>query len=351
MHPNKTLRLLLASLLLVSGVLSSTMISSVQADTTSPATLSPAITAKLDAFLVKVQALRSRYPSDIDWNTFLDTLNSKVGALKPQYAGNALILTVLDRLSVGVNGLKAQGDTDAISDDTDLCTKEGLDNIDETNFSMTKNVMRVTDFFPSSDDRALGYKMDVGQSYSFPIMYNTGLYGLNSNPYFTNYPYVVNISDRKCDFVPKKISRIDQCFHMVPTSSQNVGILSDQVYISANEKHADPNYIPDPRKDFGCPILPGKKYYMNIRWLRRSDIIDTSGKVRSDLSPYFSSLSSVLGDIATLSMSELNKKLDGIFNNKDSCLGSGIQGHNCAVDYWELSSGNNLAPHIPKLSK
>ncbi|MDD5377187.1 MAG: hypothetical protein PHH16_03655 [Candidatus Gracilibacteria bacterium] len=108
MHANKILRLLLAILLLISGALSSFLLPSVQAETSGSVTLSPAIVAKLDAFIVKVQALRSRYPADMDWNTFLDTLNSKVGALKPQYAGNALILTVLDRLSVGVSGLKVQ---------------------------------------------------------------------------------------------------------------------------------------------------------------------------------------------------------------------------------------------------
>lgn len=63
-------------------------------------TFPPAVTVKLDAFMVKVQALRPRYPSDTDWNVFLTNLRSKINVLKPQYTGNTLILAVLDRLSV-----------------------------------------------------------------------------------------------------------------------------------------------------------------------------------------------------------------------------------------------------------
>ncbi|MDD5377474.1 MAG: hypothetical protein PHH16_05175 [Candidatus Gracilibacteria bacterium] len=111
MSANKSIQVFLVGLLLISGVLSSLTFSSVQANATSSVTLSPTITAKLDAFVAKVQTLRSKYPADADWNIFLDTLNSKVGALKSQYNGNTLILTVLDRLSSGVGELKVQTTT------------------------------------------------------------------------------------------------------------------------------------------------------------------------------------------------------------------------------------------------
>lgn len=79
--------------------LSSLILPSVQADTSSSTTLSPAIITKLDAFVVKVQALRPKYSSDADWNTFLGKLNSKINALKVLYENKPLILTVLNQLS------------------------------------------------------------------------------------------------------------------------------------------------------------------------------------------------------------------------------------------------------------
>lgn len=113
MYTNKTFRIFLTLLLSIFISLSLLTIShvqaGVQADTSSSSTLSPAIIVKLDAFIMKIQILRSKYSSDADWKKFLTNLNLKIFALKSQYVGNSLILAVLDRLTVGVNELKDQG--------------------------------------------------------------------------------------------------------------------------------------------------------------------------------------------------------------------------------------------------
>lgn len=111
MYPNKFFRLFFASILLISTSFSSFIISPAQASINPTVTLSPAVTAKLDAFIVKVQVLQSKYSSDTDWNTFLDKLGMKINTLKSQYTGNVLILAVLDRLSSGISGLKVQVNT------------------------------------------------------------------------------------------------------------------------------------------------------------------------------------------------------------------------------------------------
>lgn len=108
MYIYKTVRLFLTSILLISIGFSSLVISPVQAETSSAVTLSPSVTAKLDAFIMKVQALRSKYPSDADWNTFLTNLGSKINALKSQYTGNVLISAILGQLTTRINGIKIQ---------------------------------------------------------------------------------------------------------------------------------------------------------------------------------------------------------------------------------------------------
>jgi hypothetical protein len=106
------------SFLLILGAFSSLALPFVQADTSGSVILSPAVIAKLDAFIGKVQAKRSDYSSDENYNIFLDTLGSKIVALKPRYGENPLILAVLDRLNSGVKGLRIQADTGSIASNT-----------------------------------------------------------------------------------------------------------------------------------------------------------------------------------------------------------------------------------------
>ena len=63
-----------------------------------------------------------------------------------------------------------------------------------------------------------------------------------------------------------------------------------------------------------CQLIPGKKYYFNFRWLRRSDIVDaSSGKLKMNSFNYT--------DLSSMSVAALNDFLDENFNTKgDSCL-------------------------------
>lgn len=90
------------------AVTSNTSASSSTSTIAPTSTLSPAVQSKIDVFFVKVNALRSKYPSDADWITFLDKLQSKISGLKPKYTGNSLISAVLNKLSDGVTHIKTQ---------------------------------------------------------------------------------------------------------------------------------------------------------------------------------------------------------------------------------------------------
>lgn len=122
MSRTKIIRSLFIGFFLASGTFSSFFFPSVRADTSAPSVLSPATISRIDGFIVKVQALRPKYPSDTGWNIFLDNLNSKIGTLKPQYIGNTLILTILNRLSSGVIGLKVSIDT-VVTQESDITQK------------------------------------------------------------------------------------------------------------------------------------------------------------------------------------------------------------------------------------
>lgn len=175
---DRMFRTFLICLLFISGTIPLISISPVQADvsgSSASSNLSPTITAKLDAFVAKVQAKRSNYSSDVNWGMFIDNLSRKIVALKPRYVENPLILAVLDRLNSGITELKAQRRTttafSASSDDEDLCKKEGLtNNIDESNWESKRDthVFRRGQF-TDWDIRGYAYKMNAGESYSFPI--------------------------------------------------------------------------------------------------------------------------------------------------------------------------------------
>lgn len=216
MYTHKTVRLFLTSLLLASTILSSFILSPVQADTGSAVTLSPVITAKLDAFIAKVKAKRSGYPSDADWGMFIDNLSKKIVALKPKYIENPLIIAVLNRLSSGVSGLKTQKNTTVssdLSDNEDLCIEQGLRNIDETNFNPDRDVF---DCHPTGSQSWnpswCHYRMNAGESYSAPFADADGVLNgdgyrvlsLNGDEYALNGSMspmqVISISERKCDF-------------------------------------------------------------------------------------------------------------------------------------------------------
>lgn len=135
--------------------------------------------------------------------------------------------------------------------------------------------------------------------------------------------------------------------------------------IVVNAKFSDPNYMPSVSESGKCQLLPNKKYYVNIRWLRKSDIIDASGKLRDDFMPLFGLPSSLMSaqpdaknywrerflvslfgeDLAYLSTTDLNKKLDERFNARgDSCL-SPTQ---CLID--PFNNPQNYIIPMPKLS-
>lgn len=289
MYTRKTARLFLASLLLISVGFSSLAISPVQADTSSVTTLSPAIISKLDAFLVKVQTLRPKYSSNENWGMFIDNLSKKIIALKPRYVENPLILAVLDRLNFGVVGLKNTANSASLVSDEDLCKKEGLtSNIDELNWESKQDthVFRRGQF-TDWDMRGYAYKMNAGESYSFPIKTDGVKLGELSNYYSPSFGQVYNISDQKCDFTNIKQTNGD-CGGIG-------GFMDEALKISVNQKFSDPNWKPpvnqfaplaDPSEyGYGCRLVPGKKYYLNVRWLRKSDLIDASGNVRGNLLP------------------------------------------------------------------
>lgn len=227
--------------------------------------------------------------------------------------------------------------------DGDLCKKEGLDNIDEGNYSADKNTIWAG--FPNYDSRGYIYKMNPGQSYSFPIDTSIPRQNFQASEYTSTYQNVVNISDKKCDFITRKVN----CFSLGASASGAVSY-------SVNAKFADPNWKPIPYQadlytlsDYSdmqaCRLLPGKKYYVNVRWLRKSDIVDSSGKIKNDSDPLFSALRAGL---RVKSVSELNKYLDETFNGYgDSCLSvNDTSGAKCATDYFFGS----VVPGMPKFS-
>jgi len=62
-----------------------------------------------------------------------------------------------------------------------------------------------------------------------------------------------------------------------------------------------------------CQLIPGKKYYLNFRWMRKSDIIDASGKLKMNT---FNRT-----NLSSMPVAELNKFFDENFNTQgDSCL-------------------------------
>lgn len=116
--------------------------------------------------------------------------------------------------------------------------------------------------------------------------------------------------------------------------------MDSSIRISVNEKFSDPNWQPpvnqfapvsDPSEHgYGCRLVPGKKYYLNVRWIHKSDLIDTSGNIRNNGTPL---LSVERNALRSKSATELKKYLDETFNGYgDNCM-DGLGGRPCIVDY------------------
>lgn len=262
-------------------------------------------------------------------------------------------------------------------DEEDLCKKEGLNNIDETNWgSLRPNhvslVFGPMENNPLHQKTAWGYKMLPGESYSFPIdTSKDGMYTINDNAYYHNvYPVIMHISDKKCDFGIS--SRFGKEYF-------NISFGGGHYYYSVDSRYADPTYIPATgivydgsgkvRSTSTSQIMisrsphlvTGKKYYMNVRWLRTSDIIDKNGNLKTTIfgegignwiktsdagaRPSQRWLSDILGveDISTLTKSKLNTALESKFNIKgDVCLDS--KKCNIALTFSEESPMSVISP-------
>lgn len=228
----------------------------------------------------------------------------------------------------------------------DLCKQQGLDNIDETNYSAEKYALDSGLRFQGLlyNLQNYSYKMGPGQSYSFPVDSNTiqlplGASGntpartftvsrtvLQGNPYLGSFPHIVNVSQKKCDFNPSSTS----CYIADTDSDTRFSGGTTYLPISASPIIGD---FPAP---YGCHLQPGKQYYVNIRWIRKSDIVDASGNIINS-----SMASGVLGsNSASMSMTQLSKAIADVFNSKgDSCINSTSFGNGiCVVDYsWGSS--------------
>ncbi|MDD5376667.1 MAG: hypothetical protein PHH16_00980 [Candidatus Gracilibacteria bacterium] len=295
-----------------------------QAETSSSVTLSPAITAKLDVFIGKVKALRPKYSSDADWSMFIDKLSGKVIALKPQYIENPLILTVLNRLNSGIIGLRNISTSAASSNDIDLCAKEGLKNIDETNFNPDRDVF---DCHPTGSQSWnpswCHYRMNAGESYSFPFTDADGqttsdgyrLLPFSGDEYALNGSVdpmeVISVSERKCDFVKP----------IIGNQLTQISVLFDPKFADPNASHPG---------GYTHYLVPGKKYYYNVRWAKRSDFSDNGAALDKQYAG-----------------------LGGAFNSKgDTCLGKigsgGKMRDDCAIN--PNFSGKGSMPGLPKFS-
>lgn len=73
-------------------------------------TLSPAVLSKINTVIDnKIKIKRSNYPSDAEWNIYLENYASKIDAMKlnPKYS-SAYWIAVLDNLSLGIRKLKVE---------------------------------------------------------------------------------------------------------------------------------------------------------------------------------------------------------------------------------------------------
>ncbi|MDD5377207.1 MAG: hypothetical protein PHH16_03755 [Candidatus Gracilibacteria bacterium] len=281
MHSMKIIRIFLTSFLLVSISFSSFVSPSVQADTTSSATLSPAITAKLDAFVEKVKALRPKYNSDENYNIFLDTLGSKIVALKPRYGENPLILAVLDRLSSGVKGLKIQADTGNVTSNTVTAVSPASSPAP----AVPSNVLfgqrswksfiephnkAIEDRFPTTMEDYFNKRKQNGWIYtenawftaervvvpdgkivSFDFRAEAALDGHRFDNGYNNGSFVLSISEKPGDF---SMSNTGGCISSGPSlyiSTDPVGVKNMRYYGTTTFRT--------------CLIIPGRTYYYNIK--------------------------------------------------------------------------------------
>lgn len=227
----------------------------------------------------------------------------------------------------------------------DLCKQQGLDNIDETNFSKASMVEKTGFSSSNSDLRGYVYKMGPGQSYSFPVDSDTiqlplGAYGntpahtvtvsrtvLEGNPYLGSFPHIVNVSQKKCDFNPSSTG----CYLI--DADSDTRFTGGTIYLPISVS----SIIGDFPAPYGCHLQPGKQYYVNTRWIRKSDIVDASGNIINS-----SMASGVLGsNSASMSMAQIGQAILNAFNSKgDTCINStSSQNGICAIDlFWGRSA-------------
>lgn len=166
-------------------------------------------------------------------------------------------------------GLKNTIASASLVDNEDLCAKEGLtNNIDELNWESKRDAhVYRRGQFSDWDMRGYAYKMNAGESYSFPIRMDVPLHDLSDYYIGGSFPHIYNVSEKKCDF-----TNIKQEY-----GCAGIGTQDNAVQISVNAKFADPSWKPLVRDAFsqppadtseygyGCRLVPGKKYYLNVR--------------------------------------------------------------------------------------
>ena len=145
-----------------------------------------AYNAYLDTYLDVLNGLDDSLMSDPDYDTtyrfLFEYLYPRVNAMKKDIGSASALDRILQAFDPSDSIENTNSNTQsrsrttldaAPSAETDLCAQEGLDNIDETNFSVAKNVVITGDgwskFSGLPDGRDRAYKMDAGQSYSFPM--------------------------------------------------------------------------------------------------------------------------------------------------------------------------------------
>lgn len=269
-------------------------------------TLSSDVRTKLDAFITKVVSLKSSTES-IKYTTLLATIKRKLAAFQTdtRYVNNIILQNVLGYLLYETENLTTSSGNTSVSANSsastslasvsgtgDLCAEQGLSNIDEENWG-SKMESHVKIIMPQwlghsmeKENDARGFYMGPGESYSFPIDTVTPISFRSINmPYFANYANIVNISDRKCDFTPRKemnVYRTDgsvfgnKCYLVATGGGGSQRGNGRGPSYSISEKYADPNY--KLTNGDGCALIPGKKYYYNVRWLRESDGVFATGK-------------------------------------------------------------------------
>lgn len=98
--------------------------------------------------------------------------------------------------------------------------------------------------------------------------------------------------------------------------------------------------MPGSIEGYHCKLVPGKKYYINYRWVRKSDIVDVNGNLRdtilgtntadlfrSDNSGWLGYFMGGVKQTNELTKSKLNAFLDENFNLQGSaCLGGAVGG-------------------------